>query len=102
LKAYFLAPEERPRHRDVDLGDPLLRYELLADLFYDKLPRLFTGVRRKGISQKVRVAISLVRSVKWSTQTKLCLLFGDKPTYVATKVSKIRGKPLQLATTEIL
>jgi hypothetical protein len=86
----------------VDLGDPLLRYELLADLFYDKLPRLFTGVRRKGISQKVRVAISLVRSVKWSTQTKLCLLFGDKPTYVATKVSKIRGKPLQLATTELL
>jgi len=30
-KAYFLGPEERPRHRDVDLRDPLLRYELLAD-----------------------------------------------------------------------
>jgi hypothetical protein len=39
-KAYFLAPEERPRHRDVDLRDPLLRYELLADLFYDKPQRL--------------------------------------------------------------
>jgi hypothetical protein len=102
LKAYFLAPEERPRHRDVDLGDPLLRYELLADVFYDKLPRLFTGVRRKETSQKFRVAISLVRSVKWSTQTKLCFLFGDKPTYVATKVSKTCGKPLQLATTELL
>ena len=86
----------------MDLGDPLLRYELLADLFYDKLPRLFTGVRRKGIYQKLRVAISLVRRVKWSTQTKLCLQFGVKPAYVATKVSKVRSKPLQLATTELL
>ena len=65
---------------------------------------LFTGVRgkKKGNSQKFTVAISLVRRVKWSTQTKLCLQFGDKQAYVATKVSKLRSKSLQLATTEFL
>jgi hypothetical protein len=30
-KAYFLTPEEGGRDRDVDLRDPHLRYELLAD-----------------------------------------------------------------------
>jgi ubiquinone biosynthesis protein UbiJ len=64
---------------------------------------LFTEVRgKKGDSQKFTVAISLVRRVKWSTQTKLCLQFGDKQAYFATKVSKLRSKQLQLATTELL
>jgi hypothetical protein len=63
----------------------------------------FTGVRgKKGQFSEVTVAISLVRRVKWSIQTKLCLQFEDKPAYVATKVSKLRSKSLQLATTEFL
>jgi hypothetical protein len=58
--------------------------------------------KKKGNSQKFTVAISLVRRVKWSIQTKLGLQFGDKQAYVATKVSNMRSKPLQLATTELL
>ena len=40
-RGYFLSPR-RGRHSDVDLRESLLRYELFADLFYEKPQRLFT------------------------------------------------------------
>ena len=98
---YFLAPEEGGRGRDVDLRDPRLRYEVLADFGLgrteDGLPircaaRLWLegegrGYVELGVEQTVQVEVQCAEGAVVEPGVRFALSEGPKVGARATVLS---------------
>ena len=100
-KAYFLTPEEGGRDRDVDLREPHLRYEVLADFGLghteDGLPRRCAvqvglegeggGYLELGVEQTVQVEVQCAEEAVVEPGIRFELSEGPKVVARATVLS---------------